>query len=102
MFPGCFYLLAMWYRREESQKRFTFFFSSTTLAGGFGGLIAAGIGKLDGHRGYKGWRWVFIIEGAITCVIAIAWYFTLPDFPEEASFLTPVSHATRDGRDESV
>jgi MFS family permease len=61
MFPGCFYLLAMWYRREESQKRFSFFFCSTTLAGAFGGLIATGIGHMDYARGYRAWRWVFII-----------------------------------------
>jgi MFS family permease len=91
MFPGCFYLLAMWYRREESQKRFTFFFSSTTLAGGFGGLLAAGIGKLDGKMGHSGWRWVFFIEGAITCAFALAFFFLLPDFPEDAKFLTQVS-----------
>lgn len=58
MFPGCFYLIGMWYRRSEAQKRFSFFFSSTTLAGAFGGLLAAAIGKMDGLRGYSGWRWV--------------------------------------------
>lgn len=58
MFPGCFYLIGMWYKRQEAQKRFSFFFSSTTLAGGFGGLIAAGIGEMDGMRGYENWRWV--------------------------------------------
>lgn len=65
MFPGCFYLIGMWYKRQEAQKRFSFFFSSTTLAGGFGGLIAAGIGKMDGMRGYEGWRWVSPERGAI-------------------------------------
>ncbi|KDQ53715.1 hypothetical protein JAAARDRAFT_39025 [Jaapia argillacea MUCL 33604] len=88
MFPGSFYILANFYRREESQKRFSFFFCSTTLAGAFGGLLASGIGKLDGARGLRGWRWVFIIEGAFTCVIAIIWFFLLPDFPEDAKFLT--------------
>ena len=63
MFPGCFYLIGMWYKRQEAQKRFSFFFSSTTLAGGFGGLIAAGIGKMDGVGGYQNWRWVsFFLE----------------------------------------
>lgn len=45
MFPGCFYLLGMWYKRSEAQKRFTFFFCSTSLAGAFGGLLASAIGK---------------------------------------------------------
>ncbi|CCM04874.1 uncharacterized protein FIBRA_07067 [Fibroporia radiculosa] len=47
VFPGCFYLIAMWYKRAEAQKRYSFFFSSTTLAGGFGGLLATAIGKMD-------------------------------------------------------
>lgn len=57
MFPGCFYLIGMWYKRSEAQKRYSFFFSSTTLAGAFGGLLAAAIGKMNGIRGYLGWRW---------------------------------------------
>ena len=58
MFPGCFYLIGMWYRRHEAQKRYTFFFSSTTLAGAFGGLLAAAITKMDGVANYAGWRWM--------------------------------------------
>jgi hypothetical protein len=46
----------MWYRRHEAQRRYSFFFSSTTLAGAFGGLLASAIGKMDGLRGYRGWR----------------------------------------------
>ncbi|GKZ18658.1 hypothetical protein AbraIFM66951_007678 [Aspergillus brasiliensis] len=87
MFPGCFYLLGMWYKRSEAQKRFSFFFSSTTLAGAFGGLLASGLGKMDGVRGYGGWRWVFIIEGVITCVVAIVWFFIIPGFPEDVKWL---------------
>lgn len=45
MFPGCFYLMSMWYKRFEAQKRYTLFFSSTSLAGAFGGLLASAIGK---------------------------------------------------------
>lgn len=80
--------MGMWYKRSEAQKRFSFFFSSTTLAGAFGGLLAYGIGQMDGARGWRGWRWVFVIEGVITCVFAIVWFFVLPDFPEEVKWLT--------------
>ncbi|KAK9457425.1 major facilitator superfamily domain-containing protein [Dipodascopsis uninucleata] len=89
MFPGCFYLIAMWYVRSEAQKRYSFFFASTSLAGGFGGLLASAIGLLDGHRGYHGWRWIFIIEGAVTAAVGILFYFLIADFPEEVKFLTP-------------
>ncbi|PLB46592.1 MFS transporter [Aspergillus steynii IBT 23096] len=86
--PGCYYLIGMWYKRSEAQKRFSLFFCSTTVAGAFGGLLASGIGKMDGLRGYRGWRWVFIIEGLLTCVVAIACYFFVGDFPEDAKWLT--------------
>ncbi|KAK0648211.1 major facilitator superfamily domain-containing protein [Cercophora newfieldiana] len=88
MFPGCFYLISMWYKRDEAQKRYTLFFSSTSLAGAFGGLLASAIGKMDGIRGYSGWRWIFILEGLITLVIGVIFLFTFPSFPEEAKWLT--------------
>lgn len=87
MFPGAFYLIGMWYRRHEAQRRYTFFFSSTTLAGAFGGLLASAIGKMDGMRGYRGWRWIFILEGTLTCVVSLFFYFLLPNFPEEVKWL---------------
>ncbi|OBZ68954.1 hypothetical protein A0H81_11047 [Grifola frondosa] len=88
IFPACFYLIAMWYKRAEAQKRYSFFFSSTTLAGGFGGLLASAIGKMDGMRGYRGWRWIFILEGTLTCVVSAILYFAISDFPEEVKWLT--------------
>ena len=89
MFPGCFYLIGMWYKRSEAQKRFTFFFSSTSLAGAFSGLLAAALSHMDGVGGYKAWRWIFIIEGLLTCICGLAFFFIVPDFPETAGFLTP-------------
>jgi len=88
MFPGCFYLIGMWYKRSEAQRRYSFFFASTTLAGAFGGLLASAIGKMQGMRGYNGWRWIFILEGVLTCVVAIIFYFFIPSFPEDAKWLT--------------
>ncbi|KAJ3553750.1 hypothetical protein NPX13_g10804 [Xylaria arbuscula] len=78
----------MWYKRDEAQKRYSLFFSSTSLAGAFGGLLASAIGKLDGVRGYSGWRWIFILEGLLTAVIALIFFFTFPAFPEESKWLT--------------
>lgn len=78
----------MWYKRCEAQKRYSFFFNSTTLAGAFGGLLAAAIGKMDGLRGYKGWRWIFIIEGGLTVFVSFFIFFLLPDFPEDVKWLS--------------
>ena len=48
---------------------------------------------MDGLGGYSGWRWIFIIEGLITVVVAVVGWFLIMDFPEQArnkkKFLTP-------------
>jgi sugar phosphate permease len=63
------------------------------MAGAFSGLLAYAIVKMDGVGGYAGWRWIFILEGILTVVVAIAAFFLLHDFPETASFLTPEERA---------
>ncbi|KAK3380355.1 major facilitator superfamily domain-containing protein [Lasiosphaeria ovina] len=88
MFPGCFYMLSMWYKRSEAQKRYSLFFGSTSLAGAFGGLLASAIGKMDYMRGYRGWRWLFILEGSLTFVVGLVFLFTFPSFPEQVTWLS--------------
>ncbi|KAH9884591.1 MFS general substrate transporter [Xylariomycetidae sp. FL2044] len=93
MFPGCFYLIGMWYKRSEAQKRYSLFFASTSLAGAFGGLLASAIAKMDGVGGYHGWRWIFILEGLLTVVVAFVFFFIFPSFPEQAKWLTEEERA---------
>jgi len=83
-FPGSVYLLSTWYVRYEVQKRYSVFYIIGSLASACAGILAYGIMQMDGVRGYSGWRWIFIIEGIITCCIAIVGYFTLIDFPDNA------------------
>lgn len=64
------------------------FFSAASIAGAFSGLLAFAIGKMNGVGGLEGWRWIFILEGLATVVVAIAAFFLLFDFPDTASFLT--------------
>ncbi|KAL4801269.1 major facilitator superfamily domain-containing protein [Aspergillus unguis] len=85
--PGCVYLISMYYKRYELQWRLTLFFSSAILAGAVSGLLAYGISYMDGVRGYASWRWVFILEGLATAVIAIISKFFIVDWPEKARFL---------------
>ncbi|RDW59879.1 hypothetical protein BP6252_12966 [Coleophoma cylindrospora] len=87
-FPGAVYLISMYYKRFELQKRLVLFFSSSLVAGAFGGLLAFALAKMQGLRGYNAWRWIFIIEGLATMVAAIASFFLVPDWPEQTKFLT--------------
>ncbi|KAI9677626.1 MAG: hypothetical protein M1817_006581 [Caeruleum heppii] len=89
VFPGCIYLISMYYKRHEFLKRYTAFFCSGLVAGAFGGLFAFALAKMRGIRGYNGWRWIFIIEGLLTIVLSFGAKWLIPDWPETAKFLNP-------------
>jgi MFS family permease len=88
LFPGTVFYFSMWYKRSEQHIRVALFFSAASLAGAFGGILAFGIAKMRNVGGYKGWRWIFIIEGLLTVVISIAAYFLVHNYPKTATFLT--------------
>lgn len=83
----------MWYCRHEAQWRQALFFSAASIAGAFSGLLAYGIAHMDGVGGLEGWRWIFILEGILTVLVAILAFFCLYDYPETASFLTEEERA---------
>ncbi|PQE22379.1 MFS transporter protein [Rutstroemia sp. NJR-2017a WRK4] len=89
--PGAVYLISMYYKRYELQWRLSVFFAASILAGGFGGLFAYALAHMDGVGGYKGWRWIFIIEGLLTIVVVLSLkaFGGIADWPESATFLTP-------------
>lgn len=43
---------------------------------------------MDGVGGYAGWRWIFILEGLLTVLVAFVAPFAIHDSPETAKFLT--------------
>ncbi|KAI9872742.1 MAG: hypothetical protein M1830_001238 [Pleopsidium flavum] len=93
LYPGVAYMITMWYERSEAQFRQAMFFSAASIAGAFSGLLAFAIAKMDGVGGLPGWRWIFILEGILTVVVACIAFFTIYDFPDTASFLTEEERA---------
>ncbi|KAJ5793585.1 hypothetical protein N7457_000184 [Penicillium paradoxum] len=88
LYPGVAYYITLWYPRHRAQFRQAMFFSAASVAGAFSGLLAFGIAKMDGVGGYAGWRWIFILEGILTVLVAFIAPFGIHDSPETASFLT--------------
>ncbi|KAL8682510.1 MAG: hypothetical protein Q9186_001457 [Xanthomendoza sp. 1 TL-2023] len=68
---------------------FTQNLSAAILAGAFSGFLAYLLAKMTGVGGYEGWRWIFIIEGLVTVVIAAIAFFLIAPWPEDCNFLKP-------------
>ena len=93
LFPGMAVYLTFFYSKRELALRIGYLFVSAALAGALGGLLAYGIGHMDGVAGQRGWRWIMILEGIPTFVLGIATIFILPDSPETAYFLNEEERA---------
>ncbi|KAI0139300.1 major facilitator superfamily domain-containing protein [Pestalotiopsis sp. NC0098] len=89
LFPGCVYLISMYYKRYELQWRMSLFFCASIIAGAFSGLLAFAIANMGGVGGYAAWRWIFILEGLLTIVVGCVSKWWIVDWPETASFLSP-------------
>ncbi|KAH8898277.1 MFS general substrate transporter [Thozetella sp. PMI_491] len=102
IYPGLTYLISAWYTREEQQLRFAFMQSGEVIVLATGSLVNYGLNQLDGRSGLEGWRWMFIVQGVCTCVLGVATYWWMVDFPENAHrsfwFLTPEESAIATSR----
>lgn len=87
-FTSVLYHLSFWIKPRELPKRVAFFYSIGMLSGAVSGLVAYGISFLDQKGGLSGWQWVFIFEGIPTVLLGIFSFFYLPNFIEDANFLT--------------
>ncbi|KAK6084032.1 Pantothenate transporter liz1-like protein 13 [Seiridium cupressi] len=110
-FVGMQYVLGSWYKKSELGKRTAIFACAAyvgTMISGY--LQSAALATLDGRHGIAGWRWVFIIDGIITAVIAIYGFVFFPDTPYDtkAFYLSAAEKArcleriVEDGRQELV
>lgn len=84
IYPGLTYLISTWYTRQEQQLRFAFLQSGEVLVLATGGIVNYGLNHLDGRAGLAGWRWMFLVQGLVTCTIGIVTYWWMVDFPENA------------------
>ncbi|KAL4071129.1 major facilitator superfamily domain-containing protein [Scleroderma yunnanense] len=89
-YPGILFMISRWYKRDELGLRMAYFSCGNAFSKALGSVIASGVfATMDGKLGVAGWRWLFFIEGGLTCAIAATGFYMIPDFPTTpASWLT--------------
>jgi MFS family permease len=92
-------------------KRYSAFYLISVTGAAFSGLLAFGFIHMGGLAGFAPWRWIFIMEGLLTCLVACVGFVLLISFPdtnrlswkflnrEETAFI--VARISRDRQDAS-
>ena len=97
--------MSCWYPRYELQKRNAVFYLIGSMSSALSGILSYGFMQLNTHGsgnnlgqsygptkanptlapgrlpGIAGWRWIFILQGVVTCCVALIGFITIVDFP---------------------
>ncbi|KAF2198905.1 MFS general substrate transporter [Delitschia confertaspora ATCC 74209] len=89
--PGLAFFISCFYKREELYLRIGIYVSAASLAGAFGGLLAAALAKIPewgtASMPIHTWRNIFFFEGLITVLIGLLTPFIMPTHPADTWFL---------------
>ncbi|OAQ74482.1 vitamin H transporter [Purpureocillium lilacinum] len=87
-FPSLTLLTSSWYTKEESPMRMAIWHAGNTISNIISSFLAAGILEHMNHvAGLRSWQWFFVIEGVASVLVAVASYFSLPEWPSNTRFL---------------
>ncbi|PCH38856.1 MFS general substrate transporter [Wolfiporia cocos MD-104 SS10] len=83
--PDMVLYLSYFYKGDELPVRLSWFWGSNTLTSVIGALLATGILQMRGMHGWAGWRYLFLIEGAVTLAVGVVALFYLPPSPTQTA-----------------
>jgi MFS family permease len=87
------YLYAQYYRRHELGGRWGIKAAMASVAGSFGGLLAAGLSHIPQAGILARWRWIFFVEGLVSMTLAALVWIFVPDSVPDATFLSESDRA---------
>ncbi|KAA6115846.1 MFS transporter [Cupriavidus cauae] len=88
-FPGIILYLTYWYPAERRGRTTTWFMTAVALSGVIGGPLSGWIMQtFDGHNGWSGWQWMFLLEGIPSVLVGLWVLAYLDDRIGHAKWLT--------------
>jgi ACS family tartrate transporter-like MFS transporter len=86
--------LTYWFPAAHRARIVGLFMAAVPLASAIGAPVSGLLVGIDDVLGFKGWQWLFILEGIPSCVLGLAVLGLLPDGPARATWLTPQERTT--------
>src|SRR5262245_30099857 len=88
-FPGIILYLTYWFPADRRARMVAWFMTAIAASNVVGGPLCGAIMQfMDGAAGWRGWQWLFLLEGAPAVAIGVIVLFELPDGPRSARWLT--------------
>jgi ACS family tartrate transporter-like MFS transporter len=92
--PGMILYLTYWFPSGRRARFVALFMAAVPLASAIGAPVSGLIlGSTHEWLGFKGWQWLFIIEGLPACLLGLAVLALLPDGPARAPWLSDAERA---------
>lgn len=85
-FPGVIVYLSHWFIHEDRAKATSNFMGAIPLSAVLGSPLAGWILGIQ-WLGWKGWRWLFVVEGLPAILLGVVAFFFLTDWPRQARWL---------------
>ena len=97
-FPGIIFYLTLWFPGTYRARVTGLFMACIPLSAAIGAPISTSLLYLDGLLGYKGWQWMFMLEGLPSIILGVVTFFYLTGSPAEAKWLQPRERSWLEGR----
>jgi MFS transporter, ACS family, tartrate transporter len=85
--PGVMFYLSQWIPRRYRAGAISTFMLAVPVSSIVGGPLAGWLMSVDNPIDWAGWRWMLLIEGTPTLLVAIAAFRLIPDRPRDAAWL---------------
>ena len=85
--PGMILYLTYWYPSRRRARITGLFMAAVPLASAVGAPLSGMIVSVDSALGFKGWQWLFILEGVPSILLGFVVLGLLPNGPADAGWL---------------
>ncbi|EXJ71206.1 uncharacterized protein A1O5_06200 [Cladophialophora psammophila CBS 110553] len=87
VYPTVIVVVSSWYPRYYFGRRLALVVCGASLISSLSGILAYAFSRIN-TADYAGWRWIFILEGTITVLVAVGAFFVLDEYPEKSRLLS--------------
>lgn len=88
-YPGVILYLTYWFPSARRAQMIALFMSAIAVSNLIGSPMSGAIMQyMDGLADWRGWQWLFLLEGIPSVIVGVVILFLLPDGPQTARWLT--------------